>query len=44
MTIENIVNAVNKIRTGSYIEQTRKVSRLLKAGGGAKRGADLVEF
>ena len=40
----NVVKAVNKIRTGSYNEQARKVSHLLKTGGGAKRGADLVEF
>ena len=44
VTIENVINAVNKIRTGSYNEQTRKVSHLLKAGGGVKRGADLVEL
>ena len=43
-TIENVINAVNRIQTGSYNEQARKVSRLLKAGGGAKRGADLVEL
>ena len=38
----NVVKAVNKIRTGSYNEQARKVSRLLKTGGGVKRGADLI--
>ena len=30
MTIENVVHEINIIRTGSYNEQTRKVSHLLK--------------
>ena len=39
-----ILKAVYKIRTGGYNEQVRKVSHLLRAGGGAKKGADLVEL
>ena len=40
----DIVDSVHKIRTGGYNEQVRKVSHLLRAGGGAKKGADLVEL
>ena len=46
VTVKIIVSAVCKINTGHYKfkEQVRKVSCLLRAGGGAKTGADLVEF
>ena len=39
-----ILKAVHEIRKVGYNEQVRKVSRLLRAGGGAKKGADLVEL
>ena len=44
VTVEIIVNAAHKVSTGHYKEQVRKVSRLLRAGGGATIGADLVEL
>ena len=44
VTIYNIVDSVHKISTGGYNEQVRKMSLLLRAGGGAKKGADLVEL
>ena len=44
VTTYDIVDSVHKIRTSGYNEQVRKVSCLLRAGGGAKKGADLVEL
>ena len=38
VTTYDIVDSVHKIKTGGYNEQVRKVSRLLRAGGGAKKG------
>ena len=42
VTVKIIVSAVRKMNTGHYKEQVREVSHLLKAGGGAKIGTDLV--
>ena len=42
--VENIMKAVSTVKTDRYKDQVWKVSRLLRAGGGAKKGADLVEL
>ena len=42
--VENIMKAVSTVKTDCYKDQVWKVSRLLRAGGGAKKGADLVEL
>ena len=42
--VEKIMKAVTIVKTDRYKDQVWKMSRLLRAGGGAKKGADLVEL
>ena len=42
--MEDVIESVHKLRRDHYREQVRKISRLLRAGGGVKKGADLVEL
>ena len=44
VTMEDVIESVHKLRADHYREQVRKVSCLLRAGGGVKKGADLVEL
>ena len=42
--MEHVIESVHKLRTDHYREQVRKISHLLRAGRGVKKGADLVEL